>query len=105
MSRKTQPLLLPQTRKRCPVCDEVSYSASGIHPQCAMARADVVQTAKNKRSALRHKAKTPAIVTADLKPWHRVCPRCKALVHIRKTTCNCGKSLSRVASNGARKPN
>ncbi len=28
------------TRVRCPVCHEVVYSRAGIHPQCAVRRAD-----------------------------------------------------------------
>jgi hypothetical protein len=26
-------------RKRCPVCNQAVYSATGIHPQCALKRA------------------------------------------------------------------
>jgi hypothetical protein len=28
------------TRARCPVCGEAVYSRAGIHPQCAVRRAD-----------------------------------------------------------------
>lgn len=28
------------TRARCPVCHEAVYSTAGIHPQCAVKRAD-----------------------------------------------------------------
>jgi hypothetical protein len=31
---------LASTRARCPVCGEAVYSRAGIHPQCAVRRAD-----------------------------------------------------------------
>ncbi|MFK7819267.1 MAG: hypothetical protein AB8G99_11145 [Planctomycetaceae bacterium] len=34
-NRKPAPLIPPQNRKQCPVCGEPSYSAEGVHPQCA----------------------------------------------------------------------
>ncbi|MDG2360079.1 MAG: hypothetical protein P8M20_10560 [Planctomycetaceae bacterium] len=40
-NRKPTPLFLPRERKRCPVCAEISYSSTGIHPQCAVHRSDV----------------------------------------------------------------
>jgi hypothetical protein len=32
---KPAPLIAVQKRAACPVCGEPTYSASGIHPQCA----------------------------------------------------------------------
>lgn len=34
------------TRARCPVCRQPVYSRSGIHPQCAVRRAEAVVPAK-----------------------------------------------------------
>ncbi len=34
------PLKPASTRARCPVCHEAVYSTAGIHPQCAVKRAD-----------------------------------------------------------------
>ena len=34
------PLKPDSTRVRCPVCHEIVYSTAGIHPQCAVKRAD-----------------------------------------------------------------
>jgi hypothetical protein len=34
------PLKPVSTRVRCPVCHEIVYSTAGIHPQCAVKRAD-----------------------------------------------------------------
>jgi hypothetical protein len=40
-NRKPEPLLFQATAgRRCPVCGEKSYSATGIHPQCAVQQAD-----------------------------------------------------------------
>lgn len=37
----TPALIAPvRERPKCPVCGKVSYSAAGIHPQCASHRAD-----------------------------------------------------------------
>jgi hypothetical protein len=38
--KKPQPLIPARIRNRCPVCGEVSYSRSGIHPQCSVRKAD-----------------------------------------------------------------
>lgn len=41
MSEKKPLSLFPQrVITKCPVCREPTYSASGIHPQCAVKRAD-----------------------------------------------------------------
>ena len=41
MTPKT-PHLPASTRARCPVCRQPVYSRSGIHPQCAVRRAEAV---------------------------------------------------------------
>ncbi len=38
--KKPTPILGEQNRKICPVCGKRSYSAGGIHPQCAVQQAD-----------------------------------------------------------------
>ena len=41
MSEKKPTSLFPQrTVRKCPVCQETTYSSSGIHPQCAVKQAD-----------------------------------------------------------------
>ncbi len=40
-NRKPAPLIPPQNRKQCPVCGEPSYSADGVHPQCAKRQTEV----------------------------------------------------------------
>ena len=44
-NRKPSPLIPPQNRKQCPVCGEASFSADGIHPQCAKRQAEKVKEA------------------------------------------------------------
>lgn len=39
-SNKPTPIFPQRANRKCPVCQQNSYSASGIHPQCAAARAD-----------------------------------------------------------------
>lgn len=53
--KKPSPLIIWPKPKICPVCGHASYSASGLHPQCAMSLADRLQS---KRWATEAKANT-----------------------------------------------
>jgi hypothetical protein len=89
MTSKPEPLIPVLTRPQCPVCGQVSYSRAGIHPQCAMLKADetrVTKIAARKAAA----AKAPAPV---LRRFERVCPKCQAVQHVRRRTCECGHVL------------
>jgi hypothetical protein len=35
----------------CPVCGKVAYSLGGVHPQCAIKRADIAVREKLKKAA------------------------------------------------------
>ena len=61
MNKKPEPLYFrPHPgRKRCPVCGSVSYSTSGIHPQCAVRQADVERMNEIKALALNTAPKAP----------------------------------------------
>ena len=48
-SYRHAPILDPH-RKRCPVCNQAVYSLAGIHPQCAIKRADALES-RSKREA------------------------------------------------------
>jgi hypothetical protein len=72
-------------RKLCPVCGKVSYSAGGIHPQCAAKRADVPPD--RPRGA---KDKPAATKPAPRRSWSKPCPKCKTEVHVRVGKCACG---------------
>lgn len=90
MNHKPSPLSPSQPRARCPVCGEVSYSVMGVHPQCAMRQADAKRMRRVKIQARSRKKPAP---TSELKPWHKRCPRCRAIVHCRKTVCGCGHAF------------
>lgn len=91
MSRKPQPLQAPPFRRHCPVCGEVTFSAAGIHPQCAMQQADAKRMARVKSPPKALKKKMAR--DADVKPWQKACPKCQTLVHIRKLVCECGHTF------------
>ena len=84
MSEK-KPLVLQssQARGNCPVCGKTSYSAIGMHPQCAVARADALTHGDRKKSA-------QAAVMAKRKSWSKACPKCKREIPARRIACDCG---------------
>jgi hypothetical protein len=53
--KKPLPLIKMPKRKECPVCGHASYSATGIHPQCALSQADA------QRRAIPNAANAPAV--------------------------------------------
>ena len=55
------PIIDPD-RKRCPVCHQSVYSLAGIHPQCAIKRADALESKSKKLAA--SKAGSPVVVVA-----------------------------------------
>ncbi len=86
----SKPKAIEPVRATCPVCGETAYSRGGIHPQCAVTRADkadqVVLMACSAALAIHPKPQTK-------KQWTKRCPRCQQEVHARLTTCNCGHSF------------
>ena len=88
MNQKPEPLYPSRNRKHCPVCGKVSYSAAGIHPQCAMDQADAKRIQEVK--PLSKSPKKKVTKDADAKPWQKTCPKCKAFMHVRKKLCDCG---------------
>lgn len=89
LHQRPQPLYGSTVRPHCPVCGHVSYSAAGIHPQCAMRIADQIQMNRVKsRNAAKAKiaAKPPG-------KFEKHCPKCRTVHHIRKHACECGHSF------------
>jgi len=81
--KKPTPIVVDQGRV-CPVCGKRSYSAAGVHPQCAMKRAD--ETRQKQRAEL-----PPMPPRAPRqRSFDKKCPKCEALVHVRKKVCPCG---------------
>ncbi|HXY36360.1 MAG TPA: hypothetical protein VEI07_19135 [Planctomycetaceae bacterium] len=92
-SSRPLPLVLTQAlpaRPICPVCGTTSYSRRGIHPQCAQLQADDRRMSKLKAVKRQTESKVKASNPLALRPWHKRCPKCRAELHIRKTTCECG---------------
>lgn len=87
--QRPQPLYGASARPICPVCGHASYSAAGIHPQCSMRAADLVQANRIKTLNLA-KAKS-----AEKSPgkFEKQCPHCHRIHHIRKHECDCGHSF------------
>lgn len=84
-NKKPEPLFSSTSRAVCPVCGETSYSCAGIHPQCAMLAADQVRSDRIKAQK-RAEPETPKPLR-----WHeKPCPKCQAVQHVRKRTCECG---------------
>jgi hypothetical protein len=93
--RKPVPMHAVPTRVRCPVCGEVSYSATGMHPQCAAIRADKVLRAL-------HKANSAAVeLPAARKAWSKFCPKCKRQMPSRRFRCDCGHNFGPTPADRA----
>ncbi len=88
--KKPTPILDEPNRKTCPVCGKRSYSAGGIHPQCAVQLADAPreQQLKEKKKI---EAKKKSVAKKPPQTWsQKKCPKCGVEVHVRKKTCDCG---------------
>jgi hypothetical protein len=79
----TKPKLVGPLRAVCPVCGKTAYSPGGIHPQCAVVRAD--------RAPPRPK-ETPAKIKRAAQ-WTKACPQCKRQLHVRRVMCDCGHTF------------
>ena len=87
-AKRPLPLFESKPRPLCPVCGQATYSRAGIHPQCAQDRADRerMEIVKSKRNANPQEAAS----TGEIKSWHKRCPKCRAEVHMRCASCDCG---------------
>ncbi len=54
--KKPELIYFPAVRRFCPVCGKVSYSLSGEHPQCSVARGDAAFRARQKKRSERKPA-------------------------------------------------
>ncbi|MCI0358317.1 MAG: hypothetical protein L0211_07535 [Planctomycetaceae bacterium] len=85
MASISKPTFVAQKPPLCPVCGKPSYSLGGVHPQCAVSRADKVR----KASQPPPKPK-PAAASGQ---WKKTCPRCHRQVAARRYTCECGHTF------------
>jgi hypothetical protein len=79
----SKPKVVGAVRPVCPVCGTTAYSSGGIHPQCAVVRADQVAP----------RPKETAVKTKPLTQWRKRCPRCKRDLPARRMMCDCGHSF------------
>jgi hypothetical protein len=86
----SKPKVIGPARAVCPVCGKTAYSYGGIHPQCAVDRADKADriVLKARDAVLAIQPKAPA-----RKLWTRRCPLCNHDVHVRLSICACGHSF------------
>ncbi|MBX3415008.1 MAG: hypothetical protein KF708_20155 [Pirellulales bacterium] len=90
--KKPIPAAPEVARKRCPVCDKAVYSASGIHPQCALSRESAEQFAAQKAA---REAAPAAVAAPAVKPaWLKTCPVCKRQSPSRRFACECGHKFA-----------
>jgi hypothetical protein len=73
----------------CPVCGKASYSSTGTHPQCAVARADSIARAARKAEGIE-------IAKEPRRSWSKPCPKCKRQIPARRIVCDCGHKFSAV---------
>lgn len=85
MASISKPTFVAQKPPACPVCGKPSYSLGGVHPQCAVTRADKVR----KASQPPPKPK-PAAANGQ---WKKTCPRCHRQVAARRYSCECGHTF------------
>ena len=88
--KKPTPILGERNRKLCPVCGKRSYSAGGIHPQCAAQQADAPREQQLKAKK-KTEAKKKTVAKKLPQTWNqKKCPECGVEVHVRKKKFDCG---------------
>src|SRR5207253_787027 len=79
--KKPTPVIGEPLGKVCPVCGRRSYSASGVHPQCAEHQADAPRCDRLKTQ------KKPKPAKVAPRSWDKKCPKCNNQVHVRLKVC------------------
>ncbi len=88
--KKPTPILGDHNTKICPVCGKRSYSADGIHPQCAVQQADAPREQQLK-AEMKTESKKKPVAKKLPQTWNqKKCPECDVDVHVRKKQCDCG---------------
>ena len=83
---KPVPIVPQPVKNLCPICGKASYSRDGIHPQCALQRADEPRNVKNRAA----RKKDVKVETSRQRLWSKKCPGCGIQVHVRLLECGCG---------------
>ena len=90
MASISKPAVVAQRPPACPVCGKPSYSLGGVHPQCAVTRADKVR--KGAKPVVKPKAASP------MGQWKKTCPKCNRQVAARRYSCDCGHKFEPTGS-------
>jgi hypothetical protein len=93
--KKPEPIIPQHQPNICPVCGKASYSAAGIHPQCAVKQADDKRQQVLKREKSEHPTKPPKKNQSPGR-WQKLCPECKLSQHVRKKVCTCGHVFAKT---------
>jgi hypothetical protein len=90
--KKSTPLAVHENKpgRVCSVCGTATYSRGGIHPQCAQAQAEASRIELFKAMKKVEEPKKNDAHRSILSPWQKLCPKCRAVLHTRKVTCECG---------------
>ena len=96
--KKPVPLVARSRRPACPVCGQTSYSLAGIHPQCAVKQADDKRLERIRKRSKTDSDTQPSVAS---RTWQKVCPKCKASVHVRRKECDCGHEFAAKAGSRA----
>jgi hypothetical protein len=92
MNSEKSIVVVPQRPKTlCPICGQATYSAGGIHPQCAMQQADEPRLDRLRKA----KAAETAVKKPTRQVWKKKCPKCGTDVHVRRESCKCGHKFGR----------
>ena len=95
--KKPEPIFNQPERAECPVCGKPSYSAGGIHPQCAVQLEDKQRVEKLKQESKRKSTKPGSAKSI----WQKVCPKCRDIMHVRKKQCACGHKFEEQSRAGS----
>lgn len=95
MSEKKPLPIKPQPDlPHCPVCGTISYSHSGVHPQCSARQFDANRVARRKQEeASGVSVVATKKVAVRVSPWKKFCPKCQVIQHFKKKSCVCGHTF------------
>jgi predicted nucleic-acid-binding Zn-ribbon protein len=92
--KKPIPALALRGAHDCPVCGKRSYSATGIHPQCAMVQADAPRKRRLAAEKAKEKKEKPRSDSQNQTAWQKTCPKCGARRPAQGQDCTCGHKFS-----------
>jgi hypothetical protein len=92
MSSEKSVMIVPLPPKHlCPVCGKPAYSLGGVHPQCALEKADEPRILKLRAA----RAAEPKVKKPVRQSWQKRCPICGTESHVSRKVCKCGNTFIR----------